>query len=383
MHPEHWYNNLGGEGEDDAESLDGEGNVELDLETPMKSKFTVSSRLDCSDNKLTEISLVNEDFLPAQTIMNADDNGNGVFGNTLKMRQFQYLKAIQIAKENDEKGNHGFNIKWDEHPSTIISALEDCGAAPTLSDDRMNETSTRKAFDPKAPHFDVIVINLLESPYFPKDTVVPEGGLRPTLMDDLPISSLLGRPGFIIMHIGGTALGREEGMRLFDVWKIKTLETITWLPKVIETLHANQRGHGVLSSSSEDFLVGLKGNINRSKDSNIVHCNVSGDVMVSSQRPQMEFLAEKFSNGQRRLSIFVPSGAPRPGWVQMGRDLCNNFDCREWLQKWQGKDSWLLKITDDIEYFRPKSPSDTGSNGQGDFLEDIDEIIRRTRSKRT
>jgi len=62
----------------------------------------------------------------------------------------------------------------------------------------------------------------------------------------------------------------------------------------------------------------------------------------------------------------------------MGKDLETNFDCREWRRKWEGKDSWLLKKSDEIEYFRPKSPTDTSGNVRIFTKEDeIDATIRR------
>jgi len=109
--------------------------------------------------------------------------------------------------------------------------------------------------------------------------------------------------------------------------------------------------------------------------------------MVSMERPTIERLAENFSNGQRRLCLFAPSGAPRPGWVQMGKDLTNNFDCREWLSRWEAKGSWLLKKCEDIERLRPKSPADSATGGyesefscDGEGGDGVVAVIRRIES---
>jgi hypothetical protein len=79
--------------------------------------------------------------------------------------------------------------------------------------------STRKL----PPHFDVSLISLLDSPFFPLYELEPEGGLPPTRIDDLPVESLLGRPGFVIIHVCGTAFGKLKGLRLFDVWSVRFL----------------------------------------------------------------------------------------------------------------------------------------------------------------
>jgi len=258
-----WFQNFRGGDDSDNDSFDGEGNVERDLKTPVRSNYVVRPSCSSSDNVFTELTLIDEDFLPSQSVANADDKSDGVFGNTPHLLQVERLKAVQVARENEVKGNVGFTIKWDEDPASIISTLEGCGAAPTLLDDRKVGPTMRKAFDPKAPHFDVLVVNLLDSPFFPQDDMVSEGVMGPTPLDGLPVSSLLGRPGFVIMHVGGAAVGRREGMRLFGVWQVKSLETVTWLPEELGMLHPNQGGSGLFRPSCEHWLFGIKGNVSR------------------------------------------------------------------------------------------------------------------------
>jgi hypothetical protein len=122
----------------------------------------------------------------------------------------------------------GFTFNWDDNLANAIDTLEDTEKRPTLWDDRINESRfvgrERKSFDPKAPpHFDVSLISLLDSPFFPLYELEPEGGLPPTRIDDLPVESLLGRPGFVIIHVCGTAFGKLKGLRLFDVWSVRFL----------------------------------------------------------------------------------------------------------------------------------------------------------------
>jgi len=258
-----WCLNLGNLDNSDDESFDGENDhVELDLHTATASRHSVKSALNISDNILTEISLMNENFLPSHTIVNPDDGDHGAFAFSSSLSMLEFLQAQRVDRENKECGNAGFTVKWDQNPASVIATLEGCGAAPTLLDGRNTDTE-RKPFDPKAPHFDIIVINLLNSPYFPQYTTVPEDGLPPTPMDNLPIPSLLGRPGFILLHVGGTSVGREEGLRLFEVWNVKALETVTWAAKNLTKLHPNQPGSKLLRPSCEHWLLGLKGHVNR------------------------------------------------------------------------------------------------------------------------
>jgi hypothetical protein len=80
-------------------------------------------------------------------------------------------------------------VNWNGNPATAIDTLDGAGTSPTLRDDRIRETflmdRERKSFDPKSPHFEIILISLLDSPYFPQYERKPEGDLPPILMDRL------------------------------------------------------------------------------------------------------------------------------------------------------------------------------------------------------
>ncbi|KAA8909301.1 MT-A70-domain-containing protein, partial [Sphaerosporella brunnea] len=285
-----------------------------------------------SDNAFNELALLDPDFVPASTIVNADDKNDGPYtGASLLLRGLR-LKQEHVAKSNNLTGNIGFTVHWNEMPWSIIEALEGSGKSPTLWEDRCRESilgaQDRKNFDPKAPHFDVVLISLLDSPWFPQVEYLPSEGLPPTALDHLPVESLLGRPGFVILHVGGTVVGKTEGQRLFHKWGVKTLETVVWLPTDLKKLHPNQKGRSPFRMSSETWFLGMRGAVNRSADTNIITCNLRGDVLVSKERPDMEAFAEQFVNGQRRLHLFAPAGPKRPGWVRVGKNLETDFDCR-------------------------------------------------------
>jgi hypothetical protein len=199
---------------------------EPDMTCVVTSSYTVHEP--ANYNNLSELTLLDPDFLPASTIVNADDINDGVYGGASQLLHATHLRAEQVQNQNVMMGNNGFTVNWNGNPATAIDTLEDAGTSPTLRDDRIRESflvgRERKSFDPKSPHFDIILISLLDSPYFPQYEREPEGGLPPTLMDRLPVESLLGRPGFVLIHVGGTAIGKLEGLRLFDVWGVRFLE---------------------------------------------------------------------------------------------------------------------------------------------------------------
>ncbi|KAF8252571.1 hypothetical protein K440DRAFT_334319 [Wilcoxina mikolae CBS 423.85] len=227
---------------DDASSESGDlwsvasvaGSEEIDTQSQLTSEFSVQSGQATNDNLETDLALIVRDHLPASTITNPDDGPGGVFLSSGQDRLNDVLKAEQVADENRVHGMTGFEVHWDEaEPANIIAVLEDCGPKPTLLDDRKaedalhfqrgNQVTARKPFDPKAPHFDVIVISLPNSQYFPTG-VEASNRLSSNAMDRLPVESLLGRPGFVLINVGNTPAGLAEGLRLFSAWSVKRLE---------------------------------------------------------------------------------------------------------------------------------------------------------------
>jgi hypothetical protein len=206
-------------------------NEEPDLTCITQSAYVPE---DHHTNQWNELSLIKDNFVPAMTIVNADDNNHGIYTGASQLLHVTLLKAEQIQSQNKLMGNVGFSVNWDGNPATAIDCLEDTGSSPTLWADRCTESlftgRDRKSFDPKAPHFDVILISLLDSPWFPQYEKEPVEGLKPTRMDELPVESMLGRPGFVILHVGGTAIGKLEGIRLFQAWGLKMLEVILITP---------------------------------------------------------------------------------------------------------------------------------------------------------
>jgi hypothetical protein len=91
-------------------------------------------------------------------------------------------------------------------------------------------------------------------------------------------------------------------------------------------------------------------------DQHIINCNLKADLIVQAERPDMETFAELLANGQRRLHLFATAGPKRGGWVRMGPELETDFDCRAYMGLWRTRDSWLLPVDDEIEFFRPKTP---------------------------
>lgn len=207
--------------------------VEFDNETQLQSGYRIPGELP-KDNVELELAIMDHGHLPATTITNPDDGTDGVFMSTGQDRFLNILKSDQVSEENHLNGLAGYEVFWDERePGDLIAVLENCGPRPTLLDNRRAEDarhfqrgaqiSARKPFDPKAPHFDIVIISLPNSQYFPQMREAVRR-LSPNPMDRLPLESLLGRPGFVILHVGNTPAGLAEGLRLFSVWSVKRLE---------------------------------------------------------------------------------------------------------------------------------------------------------------
>ena len=149
-------------------------------------------------------------------------------------------------------------------------------------------------------HFDVILINPLSTW---EETAA------------LPIKAISADPGFVFLWVGrGDGDGLEKGRECFAKWGFRRAEDIVWVktnksskPKDKAVIRGNPEadgdekapgrdeegqagpsatgsrglgGGGLLSSSKEHCLMGIRGTVRRSTDTRFVHCNVDTDVMV-------------------------------------------------------------------------------------------------------
>ncbi|GAA5990697.1 hypothetical protein JCM11641_008468 [Rhodosporidiobolus odoratus] len=126
---------------------------------------------------------------------------------------------------------------------------------------------------------------------------------------------------------GGGGIGLERGRELLNLWGYRRCEDIVWL----KTNKRDEKGEGELAGDPsplfaptvEHCLMGIRGTVRRSTDSNIVHCNVDTDVIVwegeeddpALKPPEIQTLIENFCLGTRRLHLYGSSHALRRGWL--------------------------------------------------------------------
>ncbi|GAA5826804.1 hypothetical protein JCM11251_002899 [Rhodosporidiobolus azoricus] len=126
------------------------------------------------------------------------------------------------------------------------------------------------------------------------------------------------------LNVGG-GVGLEKGRELLSLWGYRRGEDIVWL----KTNKRDPEGDltndpsPLFTSTIEHCLMGIRGTVRRSTDSNIVHCNVDTDVLVwegdeadpSLKPPELQSLIENFCMGTRRLHLYGSPHALRRGWL--------------------------------------------------------------------
>lgn len=215
-------------------------------------------------------------------------------------------------------------MKWDmEDLSKIIEALESSSKGPQKQkkpwQDKRDESASK--FDPRAPHFDVVLIDLTnasESLYIKcTESDINDSNLENLVetelsqkegyggnesydspenndargdrvrkdINNLSMESLAGRPGWLFLWVGTTE-NIPEGRRILGKFGFRKVECIGWMKttngtwdKVIipegEYLSSEPAGNGVLRRGLEWCLVGVKGTAKRQVQ---LFVNVSMDL---------------------------------------------------------------------------------------------------------
>lgn len=213
------------------------------------------------------MSVLSDVCVGTNSIINPDDGKHGVNAFASSERELVILKQKQVVRLNYRHDSFPFRLFWDEvSPRDIITILESTGKSPTMYEDRLLQERihlesgaagpARRKFDTKSVHFDTIVISLLNSVYFPRTFTAPEDGLKPTPLDDLPVRSLLGRPGWVFLEVGSTPAGLQEGLRLFEVWGVRRAEELNIIFTGAGSISCKE---GVLRSSHTAWIMGLEG----------------------------------------------------------------------------------------------------------------------------
>lgn len=165
----------------------------------------------------------------------------------------------------------------------------------------------------------------------------------------------------------------EQATACLLKWGFRRIEDVCWIKTNHERVefpdYLPYNSLNVLKSAKEHLLVGIKGTVQRSRDSHIIHANIDSDIIVAPQpidfgctkKPnEIKDLIERFCNGQRRLEIFGSDHTLRPGWVTIGGDLPTNYDPFDYFVSTER--NRYVPSTPEIDRLRPKSPRASYSN---------------------
>ncbi|KAJ3031018.1 N6-adenosine-methyltransferase subunit mettl14, partial [Rhizophlyctis rosea] len=183
------------------------------------------------------------------------------------------------------------------------------------------------------------------------------------------IEDIASTPSFIFIWVGD-GVGLDKGRDLLAKWGYRRCEDICWIKtnKVHRGVNV-LNGESVLNHTKEHCLMGIKGTVRRSTDSNFIHCNVDTDVVIAEEpgggdlkKPEeLYYIVEHFCLGRRRLELFGEDHNIRPGWVTLGSQIStSNFNPQRYASYFEGPGGTLLGHVDEIEMLRPKSPPLSG-----------------------
>ncbi|CAF0890331.1 unnamed protein product [Adineta ricciae] len=186
----------------------------------------------------------------------------------------------------------------------------------------------------------------------------------------LDVESVAAQRSFVFLWCG-SAEGLDQGRACLKKWGFRRCEDICW----VKTNRTNSRTALTLQSDSifqrtkEHCLMGIRGTVRRSVDSDFIHANVDIDLIITEEpewgdpnKPiELYHIIEHFCLGRRRLHLFARESTIRRGWFSVGSDICtSNFDHRIYKSYFETSLPALENITERIEQLRPKSPPPKG-----------------------
>eukprot|EP00123_Amoebidium_parasiticum_P021334 comp65571_c0_seq1/m.48001 comp65571_c0_seq1/g.48001 ORF comp65571_c0_seq1/g.48001 comp65571_c0_seq1/m.48001 type:complete len:402 (-) comp65571_c0_seq1:75-1280(-) len=213
---------------------------------------------------------------------------------------------------------------------------------------------------------------------------LPEHGAQaPGLVNDtwdwaevgnLPISQIMDTQSVIFLWVGCSE-GLEEGRLLLMQWGFKRSEELCWIK-------TNKARRGVMGQTvpSEDqsvmyrikehCLVGMRGGLQRSTDTDFVHANIDTDVIIAEEpplgcldKPEEQFgIMERFCLGLRRLHLFGSDATIRRGWVTVGpRVTKSNWSEERYLEYFKKRNvergkEFRVGFNAEVDSLRPRTP---------------------------
>jgi hypothetical protein len=124
-----------------------------------------------------------------------------------------------------------------------------------------------------------------------------------------------------------------------------------------------------LISFKEHCLMGIRGTVRRSVDSDFIHANVDIDLIITEEpewgdanKPiELYHIIEHFCLGRRRLHLFARDSTIRRGWLSIGSEIStSNFDKQIYKSYFETSPPPMENLTERIEQLRPKSPPPKG-----------------------
>ncbi|CAF1048120.1 unnamed protein product [Rotaria sordida] len=186
----------------------------------------------------------------------------------------------------------------------------------------------------------------------------------------LDVESVAAQRSFVFLWCG-SAEGLDQGRMCLKKWGFRRCEDICW----VKTNRTNPRSALTFESGSlfqrtkEHCLMGIRGTVRRSVDSDFIHANVDIDLIITEEpewgdpnKPiELYHIIEHFCLGRRRLHLFARESTIRRGWLSIGSDICTSkFDKRIYKTYFETPITQVENLTERIEQLRPKSPPPKG-----------------------
>lgn len=187
----------------------------------------------------------------------------------------------------------------------------------------------------------------------------------------LEIEEMAAPRSFIFLWCGSSD-GLDLGRKCLRKWGFRRCEDICWIKTNKKNIghNKNLEPKAIFQRTKEHCLMGIKGTVRRSTDSDFIHSNVDIDLIISEEPPygtydkpdEIFHVIEHFCLGRRRLHLFGRDSTIRPGWLTVGPELTNSNLNTELYKDYFTRDSsdYLTGCTDRIEALRPKSPPSKG-----------------------
>ncbi|KAK9473026.1 MT-A70-domain-containing protein [Dipodascopsis tothii] len=187
-------------------------------------------------------------------------------------------------------------------------------------------------------------------------------------LNSLPIQKFGLKPSFVFLWLPSSAL--ELGRAVLNNWGYRRAEDIVYAVRSPNSVRAppGMNSDEIFRKTTWHCLMGIRGTVRRSVDTNVIHCNIDTDVIIEHGNslaavPETIYtVIENFALSNRRLHI-IPNYLPktsyvsgRPGWTIVSPDVIgSNFSVEQYFA-YTKRFGDRLQENLDIENLRPKSP---------------------------